>query len=74
MSYMSSITVRLPEDLNRQLKKLAREQHMPVSDLVRDAVRRRVAVERFKALRAKTVPMAQKAGFFTDEDVFKVVS
>jgi predicted transcriptional regulator len=68
------MTVRIPEPLSRELKKLARDNHQPVSDLVRESVRRYVAVERFKALRALTVPYAQKAGFLTDEDVFKAVS
>ena len=54
--------------------KLSRDKHLPVSDIVRDAVRRHVAVERFRALRAMAVPHAQKAGYFTDEDIFKAVS
>ena len=74
MSYMTSMTVRIPEPLSRELKKLARDNHQPISDLVRESLRRYVAVERFRALRAKCVPLAEKAGFYTDEDVFKVVS
>jgi hypothetical protein len=45
-----------------------------VSDLVRDSLRRYVAVERFRALRKKTVPLAEARGFLTDDDVFKAIS
>ncbi len=74
MSYMTSMTIRIPEPLSLELKKLSRSKQQPVSDLVRESLRRYVAVERFHALRAKFVPLAEKAGFYTDEDVFRVVS
>ena len=74
MSCMSSLTIRIPEKLRRELDKLSRDRQQPVSDLVRDSLRRYVAVERFRALRKKTIPLAQARGFLTDEDVFKAVS
>jgi predicted transcriptional regulator len=74
MSCVSSLTIRIPEKLRLQLVKLSRERQQPVSDLVRDSLRRYVAVERFRALRNKTMPLAEAQGFLTDEDVFKAVS
>ena len=47
---------------------------MPVSDVVRTAIRRYLAIERFRSLRAKVLPFAEAQGFLTDEDVFKALS
>ncbi len=74
MSYMGSLTIRIPEELRRELDKLSRDRAQPVSDLVRESLRRYVALERFRALRKKTVPAAAAQGFITDEDVFEAVS
>jgi predicted transcriptional regulator len=75
MSYtMSTMTIRIPDPLRRQLKALCKEQKRPMSDLVRDSLRRYVAIQRFQALRAKAMPFAEAAGFLTDEDVFKAFS
>jgi len=45
-----------------------------VSDVVRESIRRYVAVEQFRRLRAKTLPFAEAQGILTDEDVFKALS
>jgi predicted transcriptional regulator len=71
---MNTLTIRLPDDLRADLQRLSREQSKPISDIVRDSIRRYVAVERFRALRRKVLPFAEAQGFLTDEDVFKAIS
>jgi len=71
---MNTLTIRLPDDLRADLKKISREQSKPVSDVVRESIRRYIAVERFRALRRKVLPFAEAQGFLTDEDVFKAIS
>ena len=71
---MNTLTLRLPDELKRELEQVCREQNRPVSDAVRDAVRRYVARERFHALRRKTLPLAEAQGFLTDDDVFEATS
>jgi predicted transcriptional regulator len=71
---MNTLTIRLPEDLRDDLQKLSEEQSKPVSDIVRESIRRYVAVEKFRALRKKVLPFAEAQGFLTDEDVFKAIS
>lgn len=71
---MKTLTIRLPEDLRDDLQKLSEEQSKPVSDIVRESIRRYVAVEKFRALRKKVLPFAEAQGFLTDEDVFKAIS
>jgi len=71
---MNTLTIRLPDDLRADLQKISREQNKPVSDVVRESIRRYVAVERFRALRRKALPFAEAQGFLTDDDVFKAIS
>jgi len=71
---MDTLTIRLPDDLRGDLDKLSEELSKPVSDIVRESIRRYVAVERFRSLRKKTLPFAEAQGYLTDEDVFKAIS
>ena len=70
---MNTITIRLPDELRSDLQRLSQEQNKPVSDLVRESIRRYVAVEKFRALRKKVLPFAEAQGFLTDEDVFRAI-
>ena len=71
---METLTIRLPDELKDHLQKLSEEQNKPVSDIVRESIRRYVAVERFRALRKRVLPFAEAQGFLTDEDIFKEIS
>jgi len=71
---MDTLTIRLPDDLKSDLQKLSREQSKPVSDIVRESIRRYVAIEKFRALRKKVLPFAEAQGFLTDEDIFRAIS
>ena len=71
---MSNLTIRISDELKKQLQDFCREQDRPASDVVRDSLRRYLAIERFKALRGKTLPFAEAQGILTDEDVFKAIS
>ena len=44
------------------------------SDLAREMLRKRIAVERFRELRRKALPLAEAAGYVSDEDVFRDIS
>lgn len=75
MSYMEKpLSIRLPPVLLRELERLGRRQKRPVSDLAREALRRYVAVERFRAIRGQALPLAEAQGLLTDEDVFRAIS
>ena len=71
---MNTLTIRIPDKLRADLKRISREQDKPVSDVVRDSMRRYVAIEKFRTLRKKVLPFAEAQGFLTDEDVFKAMS
>ena len=71
---MNTITIRVPDELRSDLQKLSQEQNKPVSDIVRESLRRYVAVEKFRALRKKSLPFAEAQGFLADEDIFRAIS
>lgn len=71
---MNTLTVRLPNELKSDLQKLSQEQNKAVSDIVRESIRRYVAVEKFRALRKKALPFAEAQGLLTDEDIFRTIS
>ncbi|HUU40854.1 MAG TPA: hypothetical protein VMW42_07935 [Desulfatiglandales bacterium] len=45
-----------------------------MSDVIRESVRRYVAIEKFRALRKKTSQFVEAQGYVTDEDIFKAIS
>ena len=71
---MSTITVRLDKKLDAELRKLARKTGRPKSELIRDALRRQIAIRRFEELRRNVAPFAEARGWLTDEDVFREIS
>ena len=68
------LTIRLDEALETELERLAKAQHRTKSDIVREMLRTRIAVEKFRALRRQALPLAEAAGYLTDEDVFRDLS
>jgi len=70
----STVTVRLDEDLDRELDEVSDALGRSRSEIVRDALRRQLSVLRFEELREQVMPFAEARGYLTDEDVFEEVS
>ena len=70
----AALTVRLDPELRRQLAHVARRTGRTRSDLLRDALRRQLAIADFKDLRRRVMPLAAAAGYLTDGDVFRDLS
>lgn len=71
---MGTLTIRLDERLEKELAKLAKKARRPKSEIAREALRRQVAIQRFRELRKQSLPFAEAAGYLSDEDVFRDVS
>jgi predicted transcriptional regulator len=71
---MTTLTIRLPEQLRNEVQRLGRAEHKAVSDIVRESLRRHVAIKRFRAARSRILPFAEAQGLVTDEDVFRALS
>jgi metal-responsive CopG/Arc/MetJ family transcriptional regulator len=69
-----TITIRLPEKLQRDLDRVVKAGRTSKSDVIRDAIERYIAIKRFQQLRKKVLPFAEAEGLVTDEDVFKAIS
>lgn len=69
-----AISIRLPARLRRELERFCKSQDRAASDVAREALRRYLAVERFRTLRNRALPLAEAQGLLTDEDVFKRIS
>lgn len=70
----STVTIRLDPELERELDRVAERSGRTRSDVVRDALRRQLALARFDDLRRRIMPLAEARGYLTDEDVFRDVS
>jgi len=70
----SILTIRLDDDLDNLLEKVCARSGRNRSEVVRDALRRQLAVTAFDQLRSITMPFAEAKGFLTDEDVFGAIS
>ncbi len=71
---MTTLTIRLPEALKTELDEISREENKAVSDIVRESLRRYIAIEKFRSARRKILPFAEAQGLLTDDDVFKALS
>ena len=70
----STLTIRLDARQGRQLARAAKLLNRSRSEIVREALRRQLALLRFEQSRAVLVPLAEAQGILTDEDVFRIVS
>ncbi|HPI52930.1 MAG TPA: ribbon-helix-helix protein, CopG family [Smithellaceae bacterium] len=69
-----TLTIRIPDDLRKDLQELSRSENKPASDIVRDSLKRYLAIHRFRQLRNVALPFAEAQGILSDEDVFGIIS
>jgi predicted transcriptional regulator len=75
LSYMKgTVTIRVDQELDEALTLAAARTGRTRSELVRDALRRQLALQRFDELRELVLPFAERLNLLTDEDVFLAVS
>ena len=70
----ATVTIRLDSALQKRLARLSSATGRTRSEIVREALARQLALIEFENARRKTRRFAQRAGFLTDEDVFRAVS
>jgi len=73
-SMNQTLTIRIPDDLRKGLQEISKAEGKPISDLVRESLKRYIAIYRFRKLRNMVLPFAEAQGILTDEDVYKEVS
>jgi len=70
---MATITLRVPDELDKELERRSTAQGVSKSDLAREALRRYLHVTDFRAVRSELVARAQALGVNTDDDVFRLL-
>jgi metal-responsive CopG/Arc/MetJ family transcriptional regulator len=68
------VSISFPAELAEELDKLARQENISRSDLIRKSVRNYLFVRKFRGLSSKLMGKAQVQGVHTDQDVFDRVS
>ena len=68
-----TITIRLDDQLAEMLDCVADGTSRSKSEIMRDALARRLSIELLELAREKLVPLAQRQGIYTDEDVFELL-
>jgi predicted transcriptional regulator len=69
-----SISIRIPDDIKKNLKAISKKEGKPLSNLVRESLQKYIAIYRFRQLRNMVLPFAEAQGILTDEDVYKDIS
>ena len=68
------MTISLPRAIRRELDRIAKEEGVSRSEVLRQSLDDFLFVRRFRQLRQRMMAAAQAQGIFTDEDVFTRVS
>jgi Ribbon-helix-helix protein, copG family. len=68
------LTISVDKALKTKVERAAKRLKVSKSELVKKAIEKYIVKEEFRELRALLIPYAEKAGYFTDEDVFKDIS
>ncbi len=71
---MGTLTIRIDNELEAGLAKLAKDEHKTKSEVAREMLRRHLALARLRKLRQQAIPFAEAAGYYTDDDVFRDIS
>ena len=69
-----TLTIRIPDDLREGLQELSRNENKPAGDIVRESLKRYLAIYRFRRLRNMVLPFAEAQGILSDEDIFSLIS
>jgi metal-responsive CopG/Arc/MetJ family transcriptional regulator len=69
-----TVTISLPQKVRRELDRIAKQDGVSRSDVLRQSLEDFLFVRRFRALRQRMTATAQAHGVYTDEDVFGRVS
>ncbi len=70
----SIVSVSMEPELKKRLDRLAKQSGTQRSEIVSQALRRYVVERELELLREQIVPYARKAGYYTDEDIFREFS
>jgi predicted transcriptional regulator len=68
------LTISVDKALKTKVERAAKRLKVSKSELVKKAIEKYIVKEEFQDIRSLLIPYAEKAGYFTDDDVFKDIS
>ena len=68
------LSISLDKSLKDKIARAAKRFRISRSELVKKAIEKYIAHEEFHELRELLVPYGEKAGYYTDEDIFNDMS
>ena len=68
------VSISLDQSLKKKLDQASKKFHVSKSEIVQKALEKYISHEEFRELRSILIPYAEKAGYYTDEDIFNEVS
>lgn len=68
-----AITIRIPEEMRKELEEFSKFVDKPVSEIVRESLKKSLIIYRFRKLRNMVLPFAETQGILTDEDVYELM-
>ena len=69
-----TVTISLPKNVRQELDRVAKQEGVSRSDVLRQSLEEFLFARRFRALRSRMMAAAQAQGIFTEEDVFERIS
>jgi metal-responsive CopG/Arc/MetJ family transcriptional regulator len=68
------LSISIDKILKEKVEEAAVKYHVSKSELIKKAIEKYIAHEELREIRNLLVPRAEKAGYFTDEDIFNKIS
>jgi len=70
----NTLTIRIPENIRNDLKELSVLKNIPISELVRESIKKYTTIQHVRRLRNKVLAFTKAQGLLTDEDISKALS
>ena len=68
------LSISLNKELKTKVEKAAERFHISKSELIKKAIEKYIAHEELREIRNILIPLAEKAGYYTDDDIFNDIS
>ena len=65
------LSISIDAKLKSKVEKAAEKFNVSKSELVKKAIEKYILHEEFQEIRSTLIPYGEKAGYYTDEDIFR---
>ncbi len=69
-----TVTISLTKEMKKKLDEIASKENLNRSEIIKTALKQYFSVLEFRRIRNSMIPKAEKAGIFSEDDVYEKVS